>query len=115
MPSACPISIRWTVFNQVTAGNLGVAITRVPSMIRVSWDLNVAEQLNLPFTASVDRIKLDVIRDFWRPGRHQIRPARRGKAVCVYFRFDRHRFGAQCPEPAVRQRVRFGGACDPAS
>lgn len=54
-------------FNQVTAGNLGVAITRVPSMIRVSWDLNVAEQLNLPFTASVDRIKLDVIRDFCVP------------------------------------------------
>ena len=52
-------------FNQITAGNLGVAITRVPSMIRVSWDLKVADQLIT--TASVDRIKLDVIRDFCVP------------------------------------------------
>lgn len=51
-------------FNQVTAGNLGVAITRVPSMIRVAWDLNVADQLGLPFSASVDRIKLNIIRDY---------------------------------------------------
>ncbi len=51
-------------FNQVTAGNLGVAITRVPSMIRVAWDLNISEQFGLPHTASVNRIKLDVINDY---------------------------------------------------
>lgn len=51
-------------FNQVTAGNLGVAITRVPSMLRVSWDLKVADQFGLPFTASVDRLKLNIIYDY---------------------------------------------------
>lgn len=51
-------------FNQVTAGNLGVAITRVPSMLRVSWDLKVADQFGLPFTASVDRLKLSIIYDY---------------------------------------------------
>ena len=51
-------------FNQVTAGNLGVAITRIPSMLRVSWDLKVADQFGLPFTASVDRLKLNIIYDY---------------------------------------------------
>ncbi len=51
-------------FNQVTAGNLGVAITRVPSMLKVSWDLNVSDQFGLPYSASIDRIKLNIIRDY---------------------------------------------------
>ena len=51
-------------FNQVTAGNLGVAITRMPSMLRVSWDLKVADQFGLPFTATVDRVKLGIIYDY---------------------------------------------------
>ena len=51
-------------FNQVTAGNLGVAITRMPSMLRVSWDLKVADQFGLPFTATVDRVKLGMIYDY---------------------------------------------------
>ena len=51
-------------FNQVTAGNLGVAITRVPSMVRVSWDLKVSEQFGMPFSATIDRVKLNIIRDY---------------------------------------------------
>ncbi len=50
-------------FNQITAGSLKVAITRRPSMVRVVWDLNVAEQFGLPYTATVDRVKIDVDRD----------------------------------------------------
>ena len=51
-------------FNQVTAGNLGVAITRVPSILRVSWDLKVADQLGIPFSASPDRLKLNILYDY---------------------------------------------------
>lgn len=54
-------------FSQIAAGSLQVASTRKPSLLKISWDLNVAEQFGLPYTATVDRIKLDILRDIHVP------------------------------------------------
>ncbi len=54
-------------FNQITAGSLEVAATRVPSVVRVSWDLTVTHQFGLPFTATANRLVVDVGRDVHVP------------------------------------------------
>ena len=54
-------------FNQITAGNLGVAPTRMPSLVRVSWDLSVEHQFGLPLYAAADRVRVHVGRDLYVP------------------------------------------------
>lgn len=54
-------------FSQIAAGSLNVAATRKPSLMKVSWDLNVADQFGMPYTATLDRIKLDILRDIHVP------------------------------------------------
>jgi len=53
-------------FNQITAGCLGLAVTRRPSMVRVGWDLDVSEVYgdpNLPFSATSAGVSIALIRD----------------------------------------------------
>ncbi|MHC4739164.1 MAG: hypothetical protein ACYS9Y_09705 [Planctomycetota bacterium] len=57
-------------FNQITAGSLGVAITRQPSVVRVAWDLGTIEPYpdsNLPMYANSDRVRIVVGRDVHVP------------------------------------------------
>jgi len=54
-------------FNLITAGSLGVATTRLPSMVRVAWDLSIDEQFGLPFAANANRVRIDVGRDVYVP------------------------------------------------
>jgi len=53
-------------FNQVTAGCLGLAVTRQPSMVRVGWEPDVIYLYgdpNLPYEACSGGVKIAVVRD----------------------------------------------------
>jgi len=57
-------------FNQITAGSLGVAISRQPSLVRLAWDIsteNTYGDPNLPFKAFTDRLRVNIGRDVHVP------------------------------------------------
>ena len=50
-------------FNEITAGNLGVITVRQPSLVRVSWDMDVVHMGDTPIAASAVAMRMDVIAD----------------------------------------------------
>jgi len=57
-------------FNQIIGGSLGLTVTRLPSVVRVAWDLTVTSLLgdeDWPYTAASDRVRIAIGRDAYVP------------------------------------------------